>query len=126
MSAVGLGSDVLYQAYFVCLTETPERTVIEYGKSQRSTGHGDVFLTMVDTVEPLIVRWYSFGNGEEPLQVLDAHILSRPLTKATCRGENGLDEGTNMCILGRTKTKTSLVEPFYVVPKKIFLNKWSL
>lgn len=99
-SAVGLGSDVLYQSYFVCVTETAERTVIEYGKSSRSTGHGEVFLTMVDTVDPLYVRWYSFGNGEEPLQVVNAHILSRQLTQATCRGKNGLDEETNMCTLG--------------------------
>ncbi|XP_078353427.1 uncharacterized protein LOC144638119 [Oculina patagonica] len=100
VSAVGLGSDVLYQSYFVCVTETSDRTVIEYGKSSRSTGHGDVFLTMVDSVDPKYVRWYSFGNGEETLQVVDAHILSRQFTKATCRGANGLDEETNMCTLG--------------------------
>ena len=82
------------------MTETSERTAIEYGKSSRSTGHGEVFLTMVDVVDPLYVRWYSFGNGEDPLQVVDAHILSRQFTKATCRGENGLDETTNMCTLG--------------------------
>ena len=82
------------------MTETSERTVIEYGKSSRSTLNGEVFLTMIDTTNPLYVRWYSFGNGEEPLQVVNAHILSRQLTKATCRGKNGIDEETKMCTLG--------------------------
>ena len=98
ISAVGLGADILYQSYFVCLKETSQSTVIEYGKSQGTTENGDVYLTMIDRDRPLFVRFYSFGNGEQPLEIVDAHIISRHLTKANCRGDTVLDEVSNMCI----------------------------
>ena len=98
VNAVGLGADILYQSYFVCLKETSESTVIEYGKTQGTTENGDVYLTMIDRDDPLFVRFYSFGNGEEPLEVVDAHIISRHLTKANCKGGTGLDNQTNMCV----------------------------
>ncbi|XP_078360290.1 uncharacterized protein LOC144644633 isoform X2 [Oculina patagonica] len=98
VSATGLGADILYQSYFVCLKETSASTVIEYGKSQGTTEFGDVYLTMIDRDNPLYVRFYSFGNGEKPLEVVDAHIVSRHLTKANCRGDTVLDNVTNMCV----------------------------
>ena len=98
VNAVGLGADILYQSYFVCLKETSKSTVIEYGKSQGTTEFGNVYLTMIDTEHPLFVRFYSFGNGEEPLEVVDAHIISRHLTKANCRGGTVHDNQTNMCV----------------------------
>ncbi len=98
INAVGLGSDILYQSYFVCVKETSASTVIEYGKSQGTTEFGDVYLTMIDRDNPLNVRFYSFGNGEKPLEVIDAHIISRHLTKANCRGDTVLDKETNMCV----------------------------
>ena len=98
VSAVGLGADILYQSYFVCLKETSSSTVIEYGKSQETTESGDVYLTMIDRDDPLYVRFYSFGNGEKPLEIVDAHIVSRHLTKANCRGDTVLDKETNMCV----------------------------
>lgn len=97
-SAVGLGADILYQSYFVCFKETPESTVIEYGKSQGTTEVGDVYLTMIDTDKPIQCRFYSFGNGEKAMEVVDAHIISRHLTKANCRGDTILDKDTNMCV----------------------------
>ena len=98
VSAVGLGADILYQPYFVCVKESSESTVIEYGKSQGTTEFGDVYLTMIDRDRPLFVRFYSFGNGEKPMEVVDAHIISRHLTKANCRGDTVLDKETNMCV----------------------------
>ena len=99
VNAVGLGDDILYQSFFVCLKETSsQRTVIEYGKSRGTTEKGDVYLTMIDTDHPLFARFYSFGNGEEPLSVVDAHIISRHLTRANYRGDTGLDVQTNMCV----------------------------
>ena len=98
VNAVGLGADILYQTYFVCLKETLHSTVIEYGKTQGSTENGDVYLTMIDRHHPLLVRFYSFGNGEETLEVVDAHVISRHLTKANCRGDTALDNQTNMCV----------------------------
>ena len=97
-SAVGLGTDVLYQSYFVCLKETSQSTVIEYGKTLASTEKGDVYLTMIDTDNPIMVRFYTFGCGEKHLDVVDAHIISRHLTKANCRGDTVLDNQTNMCV----------------------------
>ena len=97
-NAVGLGADNLYQSYFVCLKETSQSTVIEYGKSQGSTEKGDVYLTMIDVDHPLFVRFYTFGNGDYTLDVVDAHIISRHLTKANCRGDTVLDKQTNMCV----------------------------
>ena len=97
-NAVGLGADILYQSYFVCVKEGSKSTVIEYGKSHGTTESGDVYLTMIDRVDPLYVRFYSFGNGEEPMEVVDAHIISRHLTKANCRGDTVLDNQTNMCV----------------------------
>ena len=87
-----------YSLPVVCLKETSKSTVIEYGKSQGTTEFGDVFLTMIDTDHPLFVRLYSFGNGEEPLEIVDAHIISRHLTKANCRGGTVHDNQTNMCV----------------------------
>ena len=91
VNAVGLGADILYQSYFVCLKETSQSTVIEYGKSQGTTANGDVYLTIIDRVNPLFVRFYSFGNGEKPMVVVDAHIIPRHLTKADCKGDTVLD-----------------------------------
>ena len=98
VNAVGLGAAILYQSYFVCLKETPKSTVIEYGKSFSTTESGYVYLTMIDRDDPLFVRFYSFGNGEKTLEVVDAHIVSRRLTKADCRGDTVLDKKTNMCV----------------------------
>ena len=98
VNAVGLGADILYQSYFVCVKESSKSTVIEFGKSQGTTEFGDVYLTMIDRDNPLDVQFYSFGNGEEPLEVVDAHILSRLLTKAHCEGDTKLDDQTNMCV----------------------------
>ncbi|KAL9985287.1 hypothetical protein ACROYT_G007668 [Oculina patagonica] len=98
VNAVGLGSDILYQSYFVCVKETRASTVIEYGKSQGTTEFGDVYLAMIDRDNPSSVRFYSFGNGEKPLEVIDAHIISRHLTKANCRGDTVLDKEMNMCV----------------------------
>ena len=98
VNAVGLGADILYQTYLVCLKETSHSTVIEYGKSQGTTEMGDVYLTMIDRDDHLFVRFYSFGNGEQPLDVVDAHVISRHLTNASCKGDTKLDKGTNMCV----------------------------
>ena len=98
VNAVSLGAAILYQSYFVCVKETPKSTVIEYGKSFTTTESGDVYLTMIDIDEPLFVRFYSFGNGEKPLEVVDAHIVSRRLTKADCRGDTVFDNETKICV----------------------------
>lgn len=98
INAVGLGNGILYQSYFVCVKESPEGTLIEYGKSQGFTKNRDVFLAMNDTQNPFYSRFYSFGNGEDPVQVVDVHVLSRRLSNVKCRGDTKLDEKTNLCV----------------------------
>ena len=98
VNAVGLGADVLYQPYFVCVKETPESTVLEYGKSLGTSEKGDVYLSMIDRNDPLYVRFWSFGNADEPLEIVDAHVVSRRLTEANCKGDTVLDKESNMCV----------------------------
>lgn len=97
-NAVGLGDDILYQSYFVCVKETSKSTIIEYGKSLGTAKGGDVYLTMIDQTDSLQVRFYAFGNGEHPLEIADAKIVSRQLIQAECKGDTSLDEKENMCI----------------------------
>lgn len=98
VDAVGLGDDILYQPYFVCIRQGDEATIIEYGKSQGTTEKGEIYLSMIDKESPLHVRFYAFGNGEDELEVTDAQILKLSLTSADCRGDTTKDEGTNMCV----------------------------
>ena len=67
VDAVGLGDDILYQPYFVCIRQRNEATVIEYGKSQGTTEKGEIYLSMIDKENPLYVRFYAFGNGVDEL-----------------------------------------------------------
>lgn len=126
VGAVGLGSNILYQTYLVCVKETSYRTVIEYGKSRGSAEDGDVFLTMIDDKNPLFVRFYSFGNGEDPLDIVDAHIVLRSQMKATCKGDTSLDVVSNMCLQSchplcdpdRGLSHVFSVELFYNIPTR--------
>lgn len=98
VDAVGLGDEILYQPYFVCVKQEPKATVIEYGKSQGTTEKGEIYLSMIDKDKPLHVRFYAFGNGEDTLEVTDAHVLRRGLTTAECKGDTHKDENTDMCV----------------------------
>lgn len=98
VNAVGLGSGILYQSYFVCVRESSEGTLIEYGKSQGFSENRDVFLSMIDKKNPLFPRFFTFGNGEELVQVVDVHVLSRRLSNVNCRGDTVLDQETNVCV----------------------------
>lgn len=88
-NAVALGDSVLFQSYFVCITETETTrgTLIEYGKSMGTISSADVYLSMSDYHHPLHIRFYSFGNGREPAQVVDSHVVSRRSTETRCRGD---------------------------------------
>ena len=99
VDAIGLGDEILYQPYFVCVKQTPDATIIEYGKSQGTTEKGEIYLSMIDKEKPVLhVRFYAFGNGEDSLEVTDAHVLKRSLTKAECKGDTNKDADTNVCI----------------------------
>lgn len=99
VDAVGLGDEILYQPYFVCVKQEPDATVIEYGKSQGTTEKGEIYLSMIDKEKlNLHIRFYAFGNGEDALEITDAHVLKRSFTKAECKGDTSKDEGTNTCV----------------------------
>jgi len=99
VDAVGLGDQILYQPYFVCVKQEPDATIIEYGKSQGTTEKGEIYLSMIDKEKTrLHVRFYAFGNGEDALEITDAHVLKRSLIKAECKGDTTKDVGTYMCI----------------------------
>ncbi|EDO42797.1 predicted protein [Nematostella vectensis] len=101
-NAVGLGDKKLYQSYFVCLKESEESTLVEYGKTKSSSRTGDVFLTMIDTKEddnePLKVRFYAFGNDDNDLQITNANIQDRALTQTNCMGSTKHDSSIPYCI----------------------------
>lgn len=96
-NARGLGDANLLQSYFVCVTESKNTTLIEYGKTLGTTESGDIYLNMLDTSERINVRFYAFGNGDRKLDVIDAHIVSRDLTQADCKGDTYMDLETRLC-----------------------------
>lgn len=93
----GLGDPNLLQSYFVCITESDSSTLIEYGKTLGTTDSGDIYLNMLDTEQRLNVRFYAFGNSDKKADVIDAHIVSRDLTKADCKGDTYLDLESMLC-----------------------------
>ena len=96
-NARGLGDANLLQSYFVCITETDSSTLIEYGKTLGTTESGDIYLNRLDTEQHLNVRFYAFGNGDKKVDIIDAHIVSRDLTKAICKGDTYMDYETMLC-----------------------------
>lgn len=93
----GLGDPNLLQSYFVCITESESSTLIEYGKTLGTTESGDIYLNMLDNEQQLNVRFYAFGNSDKKADVIDAHIVSRDLTKADCKGDTHLDLQSMLC-----------------------------
>ncbi|XP_068740594.1 uncharacterized protein [Montipora capricornis] len=96
-NARGLGDANLLQSYFVCITETDSSTLIEYGKTLGTTESGDIYLNRLDTEQHLNVRFYAFGNGDKKVDIIDAHIVSRDLTTAICKGDTYMDYETMLC-----------------------------
>lgn len=97
--ARGLGSEVLFETYYVCLKETSSGTVIEYGKGRESADVDfDVYLGIIDTDNPPLVRFYSFGNGKDPLEIVDAHIVPRSQITASCKGDTVFNQQSEMCL----------------------------
>ena len=98
LNARALGDASLYQSYFACITESEKSTLIEYGKSLGTSESGDIYLNLIDSGGHLNVRFYVFGNDQSPAKVMNAHIVSRPLTKAECKGDTVKDLETNLCV----------------------------
>ncbi|XP_078588379.1 uncharacterized protein LOC144869188 [Branchiostoma floridae x Branchiostoma japonicum] len=74
--AAGLGSDILYQSYFVCVTEdlTARTTTIQYGKTPDNEERAEVWLDhQFDVI--LSLHYYSFGTGTEPAKFMGVSQL---------------------------------------------------
>ena len=82
-----------------------DAALIECGKSPGSSDEGEVFLSFTDETsgtgedvsKSLRARFYAFGIEDVPAKIMDAHLLSRSLTKATCKGKTWLDLPTSLC-----------------------------
>ena len=79
------------------MTESENRSLIEYGKSLGTSDSGDIYLTTPDNEKRLNVRFYAFGNDENPAKVMDSHIVPRRLTRAECKGDTVKDLETSLC-----------------------------
>lgn len=53
---------------------------------------------MIDIQNPINARFYAFGNDENPAKIMDAHLVSRGLTTAECKGDTVKDMETNLCV----------------------------
>lgn len=53
---------------------------------------------MIDIQDPINARFYAFGNDENPAKIMDAHLVSRRLTTAECKGDTVKDMETNLCV----------------------------
>ena len=67
-----------------------------------SSDAGAVFLSFGDVAEngsdpPPSVQFYAFGIENDPAKIMDAHLLSRKLTEATCKGRTRVDNPTGLC-----------------------------
>ena len=85
--ARGQGSDTLYQTYFVCVSVEHNKTSIWYGTANdnEEVGH-NVYLSYIDAQDHLDVQFYTFGSGEENVDVMDISILSHTFVQFVCRG----------------------------------------
>ncbi|XP_078357305.1 uncharacterized protein LOC144642195 [Oculina patagonica] len=97
VDAVALGDGVLYESYFVCITISGTATLIEYGKSLGTKDGGIVYLNMIDRSRNFDIRFYAFGNKDEPANIMDAHIVSHKRTEVTCKGGTVKDAIETLC-----------------------------
>ncbi|XP_078357304.1 uncharacterized protein LOC144642194 [Oculina patagonica] len=97
VDAVALGESVLYESYFVCITISGKATLIEYGKSLGTKDGGIVYLNMIDRSRNFDIRFYAFGNKDEPANIMDAHTVSHKRTEVTCKGGTVKDAIENLC-----------------------------
>lgn len=97
VDAVALGESVLYESYFVCITISGQNTLIEYGKNQGTKDAGNVYLNMIDNSRNFDIRFYAFGNKDEPVNIMDAHMVSHNRTEVKCKGDTTKDAIENMC-----------------------------
>ncbi|XP_078666604.1 uncharacterized protein LOC144908685 [Branchiostoma floridae x Branchiostoma belcheri] len=77
--ARGLGSDTLFQSYFVCITENIDggRTIVQYGKTPDYEKRAHVWLDYQFN-DVLSLQYYTFGSGEHPVKIMGISQLDQP------------------------------------------------
>ncbi|XP_078665895.1 uncharacterized protein LOC144908233 [Branchiostoma floridae x Branchiostoma belcheri] len=98
-SARSLGDSKLFQPYFICLEEDAEmmRTYIKYGVGSDTSETGLVYMVYIYQGPPLGIRFYSFGSGEKPVEIMDARVIEGGATgDMECTGGTVLKDG--MCV----------------------------
>ncbi|XP_066271929.1 uncharacterized protein [Branchiostoma lanceolatum] len=76
--STGLGSDNLYQSYFVCITENLQtgRTTVQYGKTPENEERAHVWLDYQFSAVPA-VHFYAFGSGDQEVKLTGVSQLDR-------------------------------------------------
>ncbi|XP_078599632.1 uncharacterized protein LOC144874877 [Branchiostoma floridae x Branchiostoma japonicum] len=77
--AKGLGSNTLYQSYFVCVTEdvTESLTTVQFGKTPDNEDRGHVWLDY-QFPSVLSLHYYAFGSGEHPVKLMGVNQIFKP------------------------------------------------
>ncbi|XP_066303955.1 uncharacterized protein [Branchiostoma lanceolatum] len=77
--AQGLGSDTLYQSYFVCVTENliASLTTVQFGKTPDNEDRGHVWLDY-QFPEVLSLHYYAFGSGEHAVKLMGVSQIFKP------------------------------------------------
>ncbi|XP_078589031.1 uncharacterized protein LOC144869531 isoform X2 [Branchiostoma floridae x Branchiostoma japonicum] len=94
--ARSLGDPKLFQPYFICLEEDNEKmqTYIKYGIGSDTSEKGLVYMVYIDKSPPLGIRFYSFGTGENDLEIMDARVIEGGATgEMECSGGTVLEDG---------------------------------
>ncbi|CAH1268597.1 Hypp3919 [Branchiostoma lanceolatum] len=92
--AKGLGSDTLYQSYFVCVEEdlTESTTTIQFGKTPDNEDRGHVWLDY-QFRDVLSLHYYAFGSGEHAVKLMGVSQIFKPADlNVVCR-EGTVKEG---------------------------------
>ncbi|CAH1264044.1 SCUBE3 [Branchiostoma lanceolatum] len=92
--AKGLGSDTLYQSYFVCVTEnvTGSLTTVQYGKTPDNEDRGHVWLDY-QFHDVLSLHYYAFGSGEHPVKLMGVSQIFKPTDLDVVCREGTVKEG---------------------------------
>ncbi len=86
--AWALGSETLYQSYFVCVLVKQGSTSISYGKAEENEDvNHHVWLAYEDHKDPISVQFYTFGSGEHQVNIMDINTLEQSFADFTCKGE---------------------------------------
>ncbi len=86
--AWGLGSETLYQSYFVCVVVNQGSTSISYGKAEENEDvNHHVWLAYEDHKDSISVQYYTFGSGEHQVDIMDITALDQSFVDFTCKGE---------------------------------------